>query len=126
MGFDNGERRWGEQEGATGWGDGEKQGNTTGFKLSLAEAGDGEGAEGKGDCAGNGKPDGFAPSPADANQGKGAEAKGDGEGQGKPIGFRPSTADAKKIPERSLILRVMMFMPRGWLRPTERLAQEKC
>ena len=93
---DVGERRSGEEGGATGKGDGENQDNTTGFKLSPAEAGDGQGAEGKGDCAGNGEPAGFEPSPADAGKKKGGEGQGDGERQSNPTGFEPSPADVGK------------------------------
>ena len=93
MGFGNGERRWGEEGGATGKGDGENQDNNTGFKLSPAEAGDGQGAEGQGDCAGNGEPAGFEPSPAGAGKKKGGEGQGDGERQGNPTGFEQREGD---------------------------------
>ena len=76
---DVGERRSGEEGGATGKGDGENQDDTTGFKFSPAEAGDGQGAEGKGECAGNGEPAGFEPSPADVGKKKGGEGQGDGD-----------------------------------------------
>ena len=95
---DVGERRSGEEGGATGKGDGENKDNAIGFKLSPAEAGDGQGAEGKGDCAGNGEPAGFEPSPADAGKKKGGEGQGDGERQGNPTGFEPSPADITHTP----------------------------
>ena len=93
---DVGERRSGEEGGATGKGDGENQDDTAGFQPSPAEAGDGQGAEGKGDRVGNGEPAGFEPSPADAGKKKGGEGQGDGERQGNPTGFEPSPADVGK------------------------------
>ena len=109
---------------ATGKGDGEGQDKPTGFEPSPADAGDGKGAEGKGDGKGKGKPAGSEPSPADAGTGRSATGKGDGEGQDTPTGFKPSPAVEEKLSKWSLLW-AMMITPRGWLRPTEPLAQEK-
>ena len=126
----SGPRPWpahsGQQGASKGKREDEGQRTAARSEPSPAGAGDGEAAEGKGGGEGKGKPDGFEPSPADANQGDGEEVKGE-EVKVKverPAGFKPSPADAEKLPQRSPI-RSMKIIPRGWLRPTEALAQDK-